>query len=155
MNYTLRSSAALLSFMVLSCANHDNNQYDTEPAAKPTSVSQATTAQTSASNPVYDSPAAYEENSTTAEPQQALPPIDEPSASPSPSRPTAHHSANTTPPARPINENGAAIIHTVVAGDTLGGIARKYKVTIASIKQANRMTNDTVVLGKKMVIPPQ
>ena len=44
--------------------------------------------------------------------------------------------------------------HTVVAGDTLSGIASKYKVSAASIKQANNMTRDIVVLGKKMVIPP-
>ena len=50
--------------------------------------------------------------------------------------------------------NGAAIIHTVVAGDTLSGISAKYKVPTAAIKQANAMTKDTVVLGKKMVIPP-
>jgi LysM repeat protein len=50
--------------------------------------------------------------------------------------------------------NGAAIIHTVVAGDTLSGISAKYKVSSAAIKQTNNMTKDTVVLGKKMVIPP-
>jgi LysM repeat protein len=53
-----------------------------------------------------------------------------------------------------VPTNGAAIIHTVVAGDTLSGISAKYKVPVAAIKQANRMTNDTVVLGRKMVIPP-
>ena len=58
-------------------------------------------------------------------------------------------------PATPTTpSNGAAIIHTVVKGDTLSGISSKYKVPIASIKAANRMTNDTVVLDRKMVIPP-
>ncbi len=62
-----------------------------------------------------------------------------------------------TTPAGPAahRRNGAAIIHTVVKGDTLSGISAKYKIPSASIKQANRMTNDTVVLGRKMVIPPR
>ena len=50
--------------------------------------------------------------------------------------------------------NGAAIIHTVVAGDTLSGISAKYHVPSAAIRTANNMTTDVVVLGRKMVIPP-
>ena len=48
---------------------------------------------------------------------------------------------------------GAVTLHTVVKGDTLSGIASKYKVSIASIKTANKMTKDTVVLGSKIKIP--
>ena len=46
-------------------------------------------------------------------------------------------------------------IDAKLEGDTLSGISSKYKVPAASIKQANRMTNDVVVLGRKMVIPPR
>jgi LysM repeat protein len=49
--------------------------------------------------------------------------------------------------------SGAGTTHTVVKGDTLGAIARHYGTTSAAIKQANGMTSDTVVLGKKLVIP--
>jgi peptidoglycan endopeptidase LytF len=84
---------------------------------------------------VYDTPAAYEDSSTTAAAPAAEPNIP---AAPAPRAPS----------------NGAAIIHTVVAGDTLSGISSKYKVPAATIKQANGMTKDTVVLGRKMVIPP-
>jgi hypothetical protein len=88
-----------------------------------------------ADNPVYDTPAAYEETGTTAAYDSPFP--------------------STTPytPDRP-SSNGAAIIHTVVAGDTLSGLSSKYRVPIAEIKQANNMTNDIVVLDRKMVIPP-
>jgi nucleoid-associated protein YgaU len=85
-------------------------------------------------NPVYDTPAAYEDGGAAPVPAPA-------------------HAEAAAAPAS--SGNGAAIIHTVVKGDTLSGISKKYKVPIASIKQANRMTNDTVVLGRKMVIPPQ
>lgn len=91
-----------------------------------------------AANPVYDTPAAYEETGSTA----SAPAYDSPYPS----------SAPYVPPAPP--SNGAAIIHTVVAGDTLSGLGAKYKVPVAEIKQANSMTNDIVVLGRKMVIPP-
>jgi LysM repeat protein len=44
--------------------------------------------------------------------------------------------------------------HTVVKGDTLERISRKYGVEPRAIKQANRMKNDVVQLGRKLVIPP-
>ena len=130
---------SLLAVALVSCASQKADQYDTANpygaadagAANPTAVTPA--------NPVYDTPAAYEE-STGAPATAALPTVP-----PTPAAPTA-----PTPPA-----NGAAIIHTVVKGDTLSGISAKYKIPAASIKQANRMTNDTVVLDRKMVIPPQ
>lgn len=47
----------------------------------------------------------------------------------------------------------AARSHTVVRGDTLGRIARKYGVTPQQVMQANGMKNDVVRLGRKLVIP--
>lgn len=131
---------ALLACAFVSCASQKADQYDTpsaansEPAAAPA---------TEPANPVYDTPAAYEETGATA-------------AAPSdvniPTTPAAP--AATAPVAPQAPSNGAAIIHTVVAGDTLSGISAKYKVPSAAIRQANNMTKDTVVLGRKMVIPP-
>lgn len=83
-----------------------------------------------ADNPTY-SQAAYEDNSASAA-APAAPAHSSPAAS-------SHSAASTS--------------HTVVKGDTLGGIARKYGVTSAAIKQANGMTSDTVVLGKQLAIP--
>lgn len=80
-----------------------------------------------ADNPTYGQ-AAYEDNAAT--PAPAATPAETPSA------PAASGTS-----------------HTVAKGDTLGGIARRYGVTSAAIKQANGMTSDTVVLGKKLVIP--
>ena len=87
-------------------------------------------------NPTYDTPAAYEDSS--AAPEAAAPVV--PSAS-----------GNSTPTAGAGGR--IAVTHTVVKGDTLGGIAAKYKVPMTSIMKANNMTKDTVVLGKKLVIP--
>jgi LysM repeat protein len=79
-----------------------------------------------ADHPTY-SPAAYEDNTAAA-----------PAAAPAPSV-AAPSTASTS--------------HTVVRGDTLGGIARRYGVSSAAIQQANGMTGDTVVLGRTLVIP--
>jgi LysM repeat protein len=78
-------------------------------------------------NPTYGQ-AAYEDHATT--PAAAAPAE---ASSPSPS--------------------AASTSHIVAKGDTLGAIARRYGTTSAAIKQANGMTSDTVVLGKKLVIP--
>jgi len=83
-----------------------------------------------AGNPTY-SPAAYEDNT--------------------PSAPAAPSHAAPAAPARHASAAGTS--HTVAKGDTLGGIAKRYGVSSAAIKQANGMTSDTVVLGKTLVIP--
>lgn len=122
-----------------SCAANKAESYDTPGVNPPADASNVN----APVNPVYDTPAAYEVNSATEPSPQTSPNL------PAPSMPGA--AASNPAPA----SNGAAIIHTVVAGDTLSGISAKYKVPSAVIKQANGMTKDTVVLGKKMVIPPQ
>ena len=125
---------SLLAFSFVSCASRRAEKYDTAnigPVNAPPENAPA--------NPVYDTPAAYEETGAIS----AAAPLTTPGAMPTPNIPAAA-----------VPSNGAAIIHAVVAGDTLSGISAKYKVPAAVIKQANGMTTDTVVLGRKMVIPP-
>lgn len=131
---------SLTAFVIVSCAPQKNDNYDT---SNPSGVA-ANAATTEPANPVYDTPAAYEETSGTV---AAVPSVG--TVPPAPTRPNV-----PVPSAFVRPTNGAAIIHTVVAGDTLSGISAKYKVPSAAIKQANGMTKDTVGLGKKMVIPP-
>lgn len=124
---------SLVALAFVSCASQKADRYDTSnPYGTPDSgrydpyVNEPV-------NPVYDTPAAYEES--TAAPDMAA--------------------YSEVPAAPQVPASGSAIIHTVVKGDTLSGISAKYKVPIASIKKANHMTNDIVVLGRKMVIPPR
>ena len=139
MNPTRILAPTLLAFAIVSCASQKANKYDTATPAGPVNAPV-----TEPANPVYDTPAAYEETGATA--AAAAPAVAAPGAVTAPNTPAA------AAPRAP--SNGAAIIHTVVAGDTLSGISAKYKVPSATIKQANGMTTDTVVLGRKMVIPP-
>ena len=128
-------ASSLLTIALVSCAKDNRVSYDTPP---PVAGPNTTAAPAAPANPIYDTPAAYEEttaSTATAAPNNTTAPVD--------------------PAASTVPANGAAIIHTVVAGDTLSGLSAKYKVPAASIKQANHMKNDTVVLGRKMVIPPR
>jgi len=146
---------SLLAFAFVSCAHQQADTYDTTPASATADSGAVNAPATQPANPVYDTPAAYEDSGTTAAAPSVAPinPIaPEPDIN-TPDTPAASGKpASTVKPAAP--SNGAAIIHTVVAGDTLSGISSKYKVPVAAIKEANRMTKDTVVLGRKMVIPP-
>ena len=43
--------------------------------------------------------------------------------------------------------------YTVVAGDNLTVIAKKFKITVAELKKANNMTSDRINVGQKLKIP--
>lgn len=131
---------SLTALALASCATHRADKYDTPNPYG--AADSGAAAPTEPANPVYDTPAAYEESGAPSNVATA------PSATP----PAVPHVPASTAPRAP--SNGAAIIHTVVAGDTLSGISSKYHVPSAAIKTANNMTNDVVVLGRKMVIPP-
>ena len=138
--------ASALAIALASCAPQKDN-YDTGNPYGTPDGGQAATANNTPNqpvqpvNPTYDTPAAYEDSGTAP----AAPVTPEALASVTPTRPASHAAGGVTP--------RAATVHTVVKGDTLGGISNKYKVPIASIKKANGMTKDTVVLGKKLQIP--
>lgn len=147
-------AASSLLLALASCSAQKPDAYDTTPSRG----AGAESASGAASNPVYDTPAAYDESSAAVTPVGGA--TGQPAIAPyNPEPPATTPSAPVNPPAAPApahtpSVNGAATIHTVVAGDTLSGIAAKYKVPAAAIKQANNMTKDTVILGRKMVIPP-
>jgi LysM repeat protein len=143
MNPIRHLATSMLAVALVSCASQSADQYDTGNPYGTADAAQPPAIPAEPTNPVYDTPPAYEE-SGVASAAAAVPGAPaEPGAASVPAAPV-------TPPA-----NAPAIIHTVIKGDTLSGISAKYKIPVASIKQANRMTNDIVVLGRKMVIPPQ
>jgi murein DD-endopeptidase MepM/ murein hydrolase activator NlpD len=44
-------------------------------------------------------------------------------------------------------------MHTVVAGDTLARVARRYHATVESIREANRIRGDNLRLGQELLVP--
>jgi LysM repeat protein len=59
---------------------------------------------------------------------------------PAPSRPTSPRAAET----------GGPVYHTVQAGDTLFGLARRYETTPEAIQRLNNTTSTTVQLGRRL-----
>lgn len=44
-------------------------------------------------------------------------------------------------------------VHIVKSGETLGSIARRYRITVAAIRKANRLKGDLIKAGQKLRIP--
>ncbi len=128
MKYVSLAPFAALSAVLVSCASQGGGEdYDvSNPYAAPDyGAESGTPYETSDVNPAYDAPAVYEDTAPT------------PSYTPAPA-PAA-----------------SAKAHTVVRGDTLWGLGKKYGVSVDAIKRANGMTRDTVVLGSTLQIPAQ
>lgn len=86
--------------------------------------------------------------------QPVNPPADNPTYGQAAYEDSAPAAPDYSAPSAPApSRTSASTSHTVVRGDTLGGIARRYGVSSTAIKQANGMTSDVVVLGKTLVIP--
>ncbi len=45
------------------------------------------------------------------------------------------------------------LVHVVVSGDTLDKIAHNYHTSVRAIKEANGLSNDKIIVGKKLRIP--
>lgn len=134
------------AFIIQSSCSVQSDDYDTPPPYGSPELPADPPA-----DPIYDSPALYEHDTMTRPggPDPGLPVdpgVSSQSAIPSAQAP----SANVVPQAAAVR---ASVVHTVVKGDTLSGLSSKYRVPMDAIRQANGMTNDTVVLGKRMVIP--
>lgn len=43
--------------------------------------------------------------------------------------------------------------HTIARGETLSGIAQRYRISLSRLREANRLRNDTIHVGQVLVIP--
>jgi LysM repeat protein len=55
----------------------------------------------------------------------------------------------TPAPSQPASET----THTVVRGDTIWGITKKYGITADALRQANNLTSDVIKLDQILIIP--
>jgi LysM repeat protein len=118
---------SLFPFLIVSCADQGVEDYDvSNPYAAPDYGDETGTPSLPADvNPVYEQPAVYEDTTPAV--------------------------ADHTPPA----PAAVAKVHTVVRGDSLWSIGKKYSVSVDAIKRENGMTRDIAVLGSKLKIPAQ
>jgi cell wall-associated NlpC family hydrolase len=64
--------------------------------------------------------------------------------------------SSSTPVEQPLPEassDAPELFYTVVAGETLYRIALRYKVTIESIRAANKLSSDSISAGQRIKIP--
>jgi len=86
-------------------------------------------------------------NSLSVGQQIAIPNCTVPTVAPAqPGQPAA-----PTNPATPIILTDR--IYTVVEGDTMGAIARKFGITVQALKAANNLANDFLRVGQQLKIP--
>ncbi len=127
MKITRYLSIAAITSLAVSCAPKTGGDgYDVaNPYSAPDYVDETGSAiSPNDVNPAYDAPATYEDTAV-ATPEVAAPVY--------------------TPPSTKV--------HTVGRGDTLWGLSKQYGVPIDSIKLANGLTRDSIVLGAKLTIP--
>ena len=60
---------------------------------------------------------------------------------------------SSPPPGTWIASNRDGFKYTVARGDTLGGIANKYRVSLSSLRSANKIRGDVIHVGRELVIP--
>jgi lipoprotein NlpD len=63
--------------------------------------------------------------------------------------------AEARPPAGPAASSPTQRVHVVARGDTLSGLAARYRVTVSALIAANRLPGERMVLrvGQRLVIP--
>jgi N-acetylmuramoyl-L-alanine amidase len=64
-----------------------------------------------------------------------------------------NHFYSSPPPGTWIATNRNGTRHVVARGETLGGIASRYRVSLTSLRQANKINGDMLPVGKELVIP--
>ncbi len=60
---------------------------------------------------------------------------------------------SSPPPGTWIAANRGPTRHVVAHGETLGGIASRYNVTLTSLRSANNLSSDLIRVGRELVIP--
>jgi LysM repeat protein len=95
----------------------------------------------------------------TPTPTATSTPIPSPTTTRSPS-PTPTRTATPTPtPTRTVtptvtpSPTSTSFIYTVVSGDTLSGLAVRFKRTVSAIRTANKLTSDVIRIGQRLLIP--
>ena len=86
----------------------------------------------------------YQTPNISSAPYQSIP-------SPSVNAPATIPTYNPPTPSIPTLGGGSS--HTVSSGDTLWGLSRKYGVSVDDLRQANGISDNTIINGQTLNIP--
>ena len=155
------AGASIISLALIpSCATMDP-QYAAYKQQQAQAQAQAQAAATAAANP-YGVPTATtttnpysvpQANGETSAPYQPIPGVTNSPNINTP--PTIEYTPPPTTPYTPLPAQPSAqeSTHTVVKGDTIWGLTRKYGVTGDQIRESNNLSTDTIWIGQRLIIP--
>ena len=83
-----------------------------------------------------------------SQPVKPAPPTPQPTPQPIPT--TGNNPPPVVQPAPVPPANGSLVYHTVISGETLYAISRRYNTTVEKIKQLNGLTSDTISVGARL-----
>ncbi|MBR1644255.1 MAG: LysM peptidoglycan-binding domain-containing protein [Bacteroidales bacterium] len=69
-------------------------------------------------------------------------------------KPASSASSAAQPAASGKGSTAAQVTHTVKKGDTLSSIARRYGTTVDALRKKNKLKNDNIQIGQKLVVKP-
>lgn len=72
--------------------------------------------------------------------------------SPGPSKKSSTSSTKTAAKPAPKKSSGASIYHKVRSGETLGAIAKRYRVYVSDIQQLNNISGTRINVGQRLLI---
>lgn len=120
---------------------------DVDPPVTPRPSPPIPNPNTTGNDPDFGNP---QPNPTPQPTTPTNPPYNPPTTQPT-SPPTAPPTTQPTPPA-PQPPASAAKFHSVVKGDTLYNISRRYNMTVDRVKQLNGLTSNTISIGQRLEV---
>ena len=141
----------LLAVGLSSCTNQANPAADTGyDASNPYGVPQAPTAEVGSYTPAPSNPRPAPQANAPYQPIGNVP-----SLPPPPSAPSAYggYSDPSYNPPPASSFGGRTVGHTVVPGDTLWGLSKRYNTSVEEIQAANGLTGSTIKKGETLQIP--
>ncbi len=70
-----------------------------------------------------------------------------------PKAPSVRSRLGSRPASSPAEAQDRLVVYRVQSGDTLGGIANRYSVSLSSLRNANKIRGDKIRVGRELVIP--
>lgn len=158
MKTTLALTTLLAIALIPSCAQKDPGyeQYKAEQAAQQQAAQSAMTGELPSpteTNP-YAAPAATNPYAAPVNQPVNQPANQYPTLPPLPGGGSVQNTVNMGNLPAPVNNTfNNSSSHTVVSGDTIWGLSKKYNVSQSAILEANGLSSNMIRIGQEVIIP--